>query len=85
MKIGLDEKSSSVSEPFHSNFVVLRKCVFACLPLSLLGKTLGNKCQSQSQSQCEEFGNRRSKLNFTTGVGIWYKDEILPFRSKQHY
>lgn len=67
MKIGLDEKSSSVSEPFHSNFIVLRKCAFACLPLGLLGKTLGNKCQSQSQSQCEEVGNRRSKLNVTAG------------------
>lgn len=42
MNICLDEESSSVSEPFHSYFVVLRKCVFACLPLSLLGKTLSS-------------------------------------------
>lgn len=79
-KTTLDEESSSVSEPFHSYFIVLRKCVSA----SQSSKKNIGPCQSQSQSQCEEFGNR-SKLNFTGGVGIWYKDEILTFRSKQHY
>lgn len=56
-----------------------------CLSASRAARRNIGHCQSQSQSQCGDFGDRRSKLNFTGGVGMWYKDEILAFRSKQHY